>query len=66
MIVFENVHKTYKKSDHVFQDLSVSILPGEFVVITGAPGAGKTTFLKMIFFHIKSKVNGDSSLQKVK
>lgn len=48
MIVFENVHKTYKKSDHVFQDLSVSILPGEFVVITGAPGAGKTTFLKMI------------------
>lgn len=48
MIVFDNVHKTYKKSDHVFQDLSVSILPGEFVVITGAPGAGKTTFLKMI------------------
>jgi cell division transport system ATP-binding protein len=48
MIVFDNVHKTYKKSDHVFQDLSLSILPGEFIVLTGAPGAGKTTFLKMI------------------
>jgi cell division transport system ATP-binding protein len=48
MIVFDNVHKTYKKVDHVFQDLSMSVLPGEFVVITGAPGTGKTTLLKMI------------------
>lgn len=48
MIVFENVHKTYKKDSPVFNNLSMSILPGEFVVITGAPGAGKTTLLKMI------------------
>jgi ABC-type proline/glycine betaine transport system ATPase subunit len=48
MIVFENVHKTYKKRDHVFADLSLSVLPGDFVIMSGAPGSGKTTFLKMI------------------
>ena len=48
MIAFDNVYKRYKKDTEVFADLSMSILPGEFVVITGAPGSGKTTFLKMI------------------
>lgn len=48
MISFQNVHKSYKKDAHVFKDLNIDIEPGEFVVITGAPGSGKTTFLKLI------------------
>jgi cell division transport system ATP-binding protein len=48
MLAFQNVHKTYKKTDHVFTDLNLSIEPGEFVVITGSPGVGKTTLLKLI------------------
>jgi cell division transport system ATP-binding protein len=48
MIIFSNVTKTYKKNSPVFQDLSFTINEGEFVVITGTPGVGKTTLLKMI------------------
>jgi cell division transport system ATP-binding protein len=48
MITFEELHKQYKKYAHVFRNLSLTILPGEFVVLTGAPGSGKTTFLKLI------------------
>jgi cell division transport system ATP-binding protein len=48
MIIFSNVSKTYKKGSPIFQDLSLTINEGEFVVITGNPGTGKTTLLKMI------------------
>lgn len=48
MITFQNVHKAYKKDAYVFNDLNIEINPGEFVVITGAPGSGKTTFLRLI------------------
>jgi len=52
MINFQNVHKFYKKDTHVFKDLNIEITPGEFVVITGAPGTGKTTFLKLILNEV--------------
>ncbi len=48
MILFTNVHKSYKPELPVFRDLNIDISPGEFVIMTGAPGAGKTTFLKLI------------------
>jgi cell division transport system ATP-binding protein len=48
MITFQNVHKSYKKDANIFKELNIEITPGEFVVMTGAPGAGKTTFLKLI------------------
>lgn len=58
MITFQNVHKSYKKDVPVFKDLNIEITPGEFVIITGAPGAGKTTFLKLIL-NEESPTEGD-------
>ena len=52
MILFTNIHKSYKPEVPVFRDLNIEILPGEFVIITGAPGAGKTTFLKLILNEV--------------
>lgn len=58
MITFQNVHKSYKKEVPVFKDLNIEITPGEFVIITGAPGSGKTTFLKLIL-NEESPTEGD-------
>lgn len=58
MITFQNVHKSYKKDVPVFKDLNIEITPGEFVMITGAPGSGKTTFLKLIL-NEESPTEGD-------
>ncbi|TJY40854.1 ABC transporter ATP-binding protein [Cohnella pontilimi] len=49
MIQFENVSKQYKNSQNpAVKNLSVGILPGEFITILGGSGSGKTTVLKMI------------------
>jgi cell division transport system ATP-binding protein len=58
MITFQNVHKSYKKDVPVFKDLNIEITPGEFVILTGSPGAGKTTFLKLIL-NEESPTGGD-------
>ncbi len=58
MITFQNVHKSYKKEVPIFKNLNIEITPGEFVIITGAPGAGKTTFLKLII-NEESPTDGD-------
>ncbi|MCP1101402.1 osmoprotectant transport system ATP-binding protein [Aequitasia blattaphilus] len=47
MIEFKNVFKAYK-GNKVISDISFTINTGEFVVIIGASGCGKTTTLKMI------------------
>lgn len=52
MITFTNVHKSYKTDVPIFSDLNIEIQPGEFVILTGAPGSGKTTFLKLILNEI--------------
>lgn len=47
MISFENVSKSY--GDHtIIDNISCHILRGEFFVLVGASGSGKTTILKMI------------------
>ncbi len=58
MISFKNVHKSYKTSVPVFKDLNIDIEPGEFVIMTGKAGSGKTTFLKLILNEV-SPTEGD-------
>jgi ABC-type lipoprotein export system ATPase subunit len=52
MISLVNVNKTYTVSKEVsvpaVQDVTLSVAPGEFVVITGRSGSGKTTLLSLI------------------
>ena len=47
MIEFRNVSQSYK--DHkVLTDINMTIQSGEFVVLIGSSGCGKTTLLKTI------------------
>lgn len=52
MIIFDQVTKTFPNGDTVLQDLSFSVAPGEFVVITGPSGAGKTTVGRLLIRDI--------------
>lgn len=49
MIQLYNVSKRYSRDSIAVKDLSVKIDKGEFVYVTGASGAGKTTFLRMLY-----------------
>jgi len=47
MIKLEHIHFAYKKQP-IFRDFSLSIEPGESVLITGINGIGKTTLLRLM------------------
>ncbi|MBU2028793.1 cell division ATP-binding protein FtsE [Patescibacteria group bacterium] len=49
MIKFDKVTKIYKGDFAALEDINLEIQPGEFVSIVGKSGAGKSTFLKLIY-----------------
>lgn len=53
MIYFDKVTKTYYDGTPALEDITLSIMPKEFVSIVGHSGAGKTTLLKMLLAEDK-------------
>lgn len=49
IIDLQNVSVGYERSGDVLQNIYFSLLPGSFTFITGKSGAGKTTFLNMLY-----------------
>ena len=48
MIEFRNVHKVYDNGSIALEDVSIHIEKGEFVLVCGHSGAGKSTFVKIL------------------
>ena len=58
-VEFRNVSFTYWQADRpALQDISLHIPAGQFVVVTGPTGAGKSTFLQMLNGLIPHQVPG--------
>lgn len=49
MIQLFNITKSYGGDSAAVKDLTLQIPKGDFVYVTGASGAGKTTFLRMLY-----------------
>ncbi len=54
MIKLEGVTKIYKNGVNALNGMDLSIAPGEFVYITGPTGAGKSTFIKLLYREEKA------------
>ena len=52
MIEFRNVHKVYDNGSVALEDVSVHIEKGEFVLVCGHSGAGKSTFIKLLSHEV--------------
>ena len=49
MIKLTNVTKIYKTGVRALNDVNLTIEPGEFVYVIGTTGAGKSTFIKLLY-----------------
>ena len=49
MIKLEGVTKVYKTGVRAVNDMNLNIDAGEFVYVIGPPGAGKSTFIKLLY-----------------
>ena len=54
MIKLENVTKIYKTGVRALNDVNLTIEPGEFVYVIGTTGAGKSTFIKLLYREEKA------------
>ena len=49
MVQFDNVGLRYGTDREVLSDITVTLEPGRFYVLTGASGAGKTSLLRLLY-----------------
>lgn len=54
MIKLENVTKVYKTGVRALNNMNIDIGPGEFVYVIGPTGAGKSTFIKLLYREEKA------------
>lgn len=54
MIKLENVTKVYKTGVRAVNNMNIDIGPGEFVYVIGPTGAGKSTFIKLLYREEKA------------
>ena len=64
MIVFDNVTITFATGTHALKDVSFAIGEGEFVIVEGHSGAGKTSLMRAVIkdipiSHGKIVIDGD-------
>lgn len=52
MLFMSDVSKVYPNGAQALQAVNVRIEPGEFVFVVGPGGAGKSTFIKMLFREV--------------
>ena len=52
MIEFRYVHKVYDNGSIALEDVSIHIEKGEFVLVCGHSGAGKSTFIKLLSHEV--------------
>ena len=54
MITLSQVSKVYPPQSPALQGVNLKLVPGEFLFVAGASGAGKSTFLKLLYGEVQA------------